>query len=139
MRLLDRIEKAFVASLVEETRLLARNSGLGVSQQVARLQTAVSRHAKSALKLREERKKTVDPTRRQKLDRIIAIRENAVTYLVATSKWLVHRDAFPHSLRQRPRIFAIPAWEIPASSEDEAEKLPRLRMITKGDVPRMRL
>lgn len=113
MRTISSTERSFVTSLIKETKQLLKDVQLSVPQKVDRLDLAIKRHKARAKTLREAREQTHDSLRVKKLDQFISVREKAIEYLEATSNWISENQKNSLSLRQRPRTFVDPGWELP--------------------------
>lgn len=111
MRMLSSAEKKFVDTLVEGTRILIVNNEMTTRQKVAALKRAISGHTHHVVLLRAQRNAQADVTRMKQFDRLIALREEAASYLVATAKWLMSHDRDMKALDERPRMFAVPRWQ----------------------------
>lgn len=109
MRMLSSAEKKFVDTLVEGTRILIVNNEMTTRQKVSALQRAISGHAQQAVLLRAQRNAQADVTRMKHLDRLITLREEAASYLMATAKWLSAQDR-GESRDERPSMFKVPRW-----------------------------
>ena len=111
MRSIVHAEQAFRTQLVENTRKLIANESLALKAKLAVIQREVQANATRIAALREAKNRTGDKTRVGHICRLIALRECANGYLVATAKFLVNNEGRGHTLRQRPRHFAVPSWE----------------------------
>lgn len=111
MRMLSSAEKKFVDTLVEGTRILIVNNEMTTREKVSALKRAISGHTHHVVLLRAQRNAQVDATRMKQFDRLITLREEAASYLVATAKWLTAQDRGVMSLDERPRMFAVPRWQ----------------------------
>ncbi|MBX3110516.1 MAG: hypothetical protein KF857_00780 [Fimbriimonadaceae bacterium] len=115
MRLLQRVERAFVSNIVEKTKQLVQSSG-PVAIKVAVLRHWAQKQADRAERL--EAQSGSAPKRR----RLAEIRRRAAGYLSATAKYLTVREEHPMTLRERPRVFSVPDWdEQDESDEKEGE------------------
>ncbi len=119
MRLIQRAERSFVASIVEKTRKLLGSSG-PTALKVAVLEHWAKRQTSRAEKI-EARAAAAAPERSR---RLAGIRRRAAGYLHATAKYLLHRQEHPMSLRERPRFLVDPSWDehAPLSDKEETPK-----------------
>lgn len=110
MNHLQHAEQSFVTRLIEETRALIK-SHRPVHEKIARLQFAAAEQGKRAYRLRRMRKVVAgDPTKVEKVDRLLEVRERAMAYFRATAKYLTVRSRHPKTIVQMPRFFAAPTW-----------------------------
>ena len=103
MRFIQRVERAFVTQIVDKTKKLVQSSG-PTALKVAVLRHWAQRQADRAEKLEMSGHEA-------KRQRLAEIRRRAAGYLHATAKYLTHRQEHAMSLRERPRQFAVPAWD----------------------------
>lgn len=122
MRLICQAERALYASLVRDTRCLIGDQSISVEQVVDELQRMGSKHEAHLFYLRRARDRSRGPERIRRLNRLIAARQKAAAYLAATIEWITDRELHPFSLRQRPRILAMPAWRSRYNARAPIEK-----------------
>ncbi len=113
MRIIKSAERAFIASLVEETKHVISDPKLSFQQRLEWLQAGISKHAGRAAKLRRAKGESKHEERLTKLDGLIALRERAVAYLRATVKWVKYRERHPSTLtlQETPVVFAAATWQ----------------------------
>lgn len=122
MRLLRQLELSFVSKLVKDTRQLIQGQK-SVSEKVAKLNARAARHAERAEELKRlQQEANTEPGRQEKLGVIIALREKAVGYLRATARFVSDKEVHPGTIRQMPRLFAIPTWDRKDETPKEPEK-----------------
>lgn len=110
MRLICNAERAFYGSLIREARGLTSARDLPTDEIMDGLQQMCSKQTSRLSKLREARNRAHEPERIRRLNRLIEIRKRAVSYLVDTGQWVIDRKLRAYSLRQRPRLLAVPTW-----------------------------
>jgi len=115
MRFIQRVERSFVTQIVDKTKRLVQSSG-----PVA-LKVAVLRHWAEKQAARAERLEAQGESA-PKRKRLAEIRRRAAGYLQATAKYLSHRQDHAMSLRERPRLFAVPHWDEKDEAPDDEPK-----------------
>lgn len=110
MRSLKSVERSFIRSIVDDTRRLL-NSHAPVSEKLARLHSQARRQGRriAALSKLADRLEG-DAERSDRIHRLISLREMAIGYFRATARYVEHQDCCATSLRQWPRLFALPSW-----------------------------
>lgn len=111
MRSITYALKAFKAQLVANTNKLVSSETLTVAQKLAAINQAIEENEKKLATLRSSREKSDEPTTVEKLDRFVELREGAAKYLESMKKWVVTNNNHSLTIRQRPRLFAVPAWQ----------------------------
>jgi hypothetical protein len=110
MRLIERIERSFVSGVVNRAKQVIR-APKPTSEKVSNLERLAARHEERATAFRRLGSKPgARPERKEKLGRLIGMCDSACGYLRTTADYLLHRERHPDSLRQMPRVFAVPRW-----------------------------
>lgn len=121
MRLLEKVERSFIAKMVEETRDLM-DSTKPVFVKVAWLQLQAARQGQRIEGLRRlQIRMGLDDIRKSKVQELIELRAKVMGYLRATAKFLVHAESHPNTLRQPPSLYAMPYWQPVASLSTQPE------------------
>lgn len=128
MRLIERVERAFVRRIVDDTRQLSE-SERPVHEKIARLQfsAAIQAHRIDRLGSRVGRLMQANPLRFERARRVLELRRKALGYMKSTAKFLLHRDRHPRTLCEQPPLFAGPSWE--REKESEPAKEPELKFM----------
>lgn len=115
MRLLRRIEQAFIAKTVEETRRLLE-SDTPTHQKIAALQFAAAEEDRriELLKARLGH----HPQARSRIQEIIAMRREAMLHYRFAARRL-REGSKRLRFDEQPRVFAFPHWEDPAKAREE--------------------
>jgi len=112
VRFMKTVERSFVRALVADVSDLVQATK-PVHEKVAVLHFRAAKHQ---LKLEALKQRIpegqIDPVQNDRLRQSLELRAKAVAYLRATAKYLLHKERHPLGLRQRPRFFAEPGWEL---------------------------
>lgn len=111
MRLLEKVERSFVAKIVEDTRELML-SPKPIFVKVALLQLQAARQGQRIEDLRRlQIRMGLDGAKKSTVQELIEIRAKVMGYLRATAKFLVHTENHPNTLRQPPSLYVMPYWQ----------------------------
>jgi len=115
MRLVEKVERSFIAKVVDDTRALVESTK-PVFTKVAMLQLQAARqgHRIEGLQ-RLQMRMGMDRARKSRVEELIELRAKVMGYFRATARFLVHLDRHPNTLRQPPSLYAMPYWN-PASA-----------------------
>ncbi len=105
-------EQAFICQLVENTRKLILNDSICLKEKLHFIQVAIDENSRKLLILRRAKVNATKPENIERIERFITLRKQAMAYLGETAKFLEQDTSTRLTLRQRPRFFAYPSWEL---------------------------
>lgn len=122
MRFIGRIEHSFMADLVGTTRGLL-NSRDSLSEKLSELDAVANLNFRRAEKLRAKlANPLLTPMKAAKIKAVVALREKAGSYLLATAKYIRAKSVDSNSFRKVPSVFTNPSWLKELEARYEAQR-----------------